>query len=270
MLKLEHSLQNDQIVISLKSRSTIFSPNMICAFTIALAVHLSACLLFTVRSFSSSDIALFPPVQVETDPNIHFGMSNLNTSKIDHHGLLTYSPEKPNYSIPSRPSIPKKKPAQYQALAKDVTLVEIPLRQIERSLYHTLDEHRLPKKAPVLLQVHFTGGLAARKLKRGCSEKIQTLLEHTPVPACAMILYHVKLEEQTGKLFQFVMTGTNPDQEMGAIAEKIIKSLRIEGEKEGVLAEGLVELFFSSEELDDSDSQMLFRINADNQKAMME
>jgi hypothetical protein len=261
MLKLEQSCRNNQIVISLKSRSVLSSTNMIRAFTIALGIHLSAYLLFTVSSSSSSDIALFPPVHVETDPNIHFGVSNLNTSKIDHHGLLTYAPEKPSHSLPSQPSLPKNLPIQHQAFTKDVTLVEIPVRQIEHSLYRQLDEQPSVKKSPSLLNIRLTGGLASRHLKKTCRKKIQTILKNATIPSCASILYHVKLEEQTGKLFHFVKTAGNPENEVSAVADKILQSLRIEGEKENVLTEGMIELFFSTEEIDETGPQIIFNIS---------
>jgi hypothetical protein len=107
MLKIEHSPNSNQIVLKFRKRPSFFTVSLMRAFVIAVSLHLAGYSLFTIHYSTPTEYLLSPPVEVETDPHLHFYGSNRNMAKIDQRGFLTHFPEKPTLSRPSKPSLPK-------------------------------------------------------------------------------------------------------------------------------------------------------------------
>jgi len=107
MLKIEHSPNSNQIVLKFRKRPSFFTASLLRAFAIAVSLHLAGYSLFTIHYSTPTEYLLSPPVEVETDPHLHFYGSNRNMAKIDQRGFLTHFPEKPTLSRPSKLSLPK-------------------------------------------------------------------------------------------------------------------------------------------------------------------
>jgi hypothetical protein len=157
MLKLELFRHREHIHMRYVRRTSLFSPTFLKAFAIALALHAAAFLLFSINDSSVSEDMLSLPVEVEMDPNIHFGYASRTMTRIDPHGLLTYAPAKPGHSRAAQPSLPGRGRKVSPAATKGVSLADIPLRSIEKSLY---------KNATVPTRIRLARAIALEGLKQ--------------------------------------------------------------------------------------------------------
>src|SRR3984885_13435148 len=105
MLKLEKIAKTMEISITLRHRDSFFSPALMTAFAIAIALHLVAGILFEVRPFKiKGSQIVFPPALVDVD--ISLSPENSVVALVVDEDIIPRSIKEPkgaNLTLPSMP-----------------------------------------------------------------------------------------------------------------------------------------------------------------------
>lgn len=222
MLRLEKG--SKKLDITLRQRERIFTRPLLQALGIALGIHLAALVLFPIaltRFSGSQQIHL--PVSVAA---ILPALSDVSIEIAEEEIPARYL-SAPKSRLPPLPA-----PSSLQ-----LAMPEFHPSQEQHDFLDDFLDHQTHFAEPLILRI--SGPLALRK-------RLLTTPKTLPIPHSGRVVFHVQLENRSGKIFWLDRKEAHPDEKLNQIAERLIQELLFEPVREAFVTEGEVEIIFST------------------------
>lgn len=225
MLRLEKGNRQNPIVISFRERPIVFSRELINAFGIALALHLSALILFHISPFKvRNPEIILPPSLV----NIELPQSEgqVMTELLENEPRLRLPPA-PQWTMPSLPEIPDSSSFIGNSLASMEPILKQPFQDI------SIPIPQMELKKTQNVRVNVSGPLA------DCS--MDSLIVGT-TGRMDRQCYAVKVEARKGTIFWFEQL--EGSKEGKAHAEELLSVLKFRPKGNALVLSGEVEIIY--------------------------
>ncbi|MCE5316327.1 MAG: hypothetical protein LLG04_03060 [Parachlamydia sp.] len=225
MLKLEKI--SKKLDITLRQRDRIFTRPLLQAFAIALALHLSALILFPIAltRFSGSH-QVHPPVSVAALlPTLSDVTTEIAEAEIPPRYLTA-----PKSRMPA---LPTPAPTSLQ--------LAMPSLQPSKNELDFLNDFLDPQPHFAQpLTIRISGPLAL------CNRVTPKAQKPSTIPKNGRVVFLVQLENRSGKIFWIERKEAHADESINQLAEKLIQELLFEPVREAFVTEGEVEIIFST------------------------
>lgn len=228
MLKFKKSLKTNDVTICLRERENFFNQTFCTAFSIALAIHLGAFILFHIEPFKMTSSFLFSPVTVNVNIPKEEEISLEQLPTLKDASSNSFIPPSP---IPSLPSVPHS--LSEQASFTAIRSIEIPsfssIESLEKRSY-TPSISNLPY-SPIRFSI--SGQLAQQKIAKESSAFINHVLNTRWIKGIEPLSYFymkylVQIDPQSGVLFWLDKIHSSGSLEIDQLAEQLLLKLRFE------------------------------------------
>lgn len=240
MLTIEQKKENGGIAIRLRDRDRWWSSTLLRALALAVALHGSGALLFTIQPFRlQQEWQPIPPASVETDlteadtptdPHI--------TSQLDTERRKRRFPLMPQTSSPALPAI---------EIVREKSLQSTEIAAIAPSeLFHTDNSGPFDFDSPTMappITMQLFGEL------EGLSHNWESKKEQAIAPFANQLRYRVEaqLHPKSGVLFWWYPREVEGDRSLIPTAEELLAKLRFSTNRKSEIIRGQIELILTQE-----------------------
>lgn len=246
MLKLERKSRDGQVSVQFRDKEFIFNRTLWFALACALAYHFLFFVVFNVTPFKISVLTVFPLISVESDtlPKESAAIASDATAITSLHGIPF--PKASTPPLPAHPQFLGMIPSEY---IKESNVKDSPFYFVEAGAH--LPEIAIPqRKAKNPVEVLVSGLLADKFVGNGDIDKqMLAALSRMPSPQDMRVVYNVRVEGKSGKVFWFEAKELTNNASIDALAESIVRNLAFAADASAFETDGEIELHFHPEAL---------------------
>lgn len=232
MLHYERVSKENQVAVTYKERTTLFSRDFLIGFSIALFLHLFFLFFFHIKELnilSSFPIAI--PMHVESDVAASFGDLSLDTKT--NEDFLKDTLEPPLGLLPPFFTLEFRSERQSEDPHPFPSWHTLQAAEWDELLFESV----APKREPAIFF----------QLSRGLSDKVPLPFELKPIPLEAqnqLVRFQVQVDDTTGTIFWIESIKNTGVAEIDNYAANLLKEMRFEPESDSFISDGEIEVHF--------------------------
>lgn len=251
MLRLQKTRQRD-ISISLRDKERRLNRTFLCAFAIALGMHLFAILIFQIHAFIAQGDIVLPPTLVETD---YIGLAedsdNGVLAYIDYEGRQRTYTLAPKPSSPEIPEVDASFAARQMEYLKDQNVRVNPFASIEED-WSYLTKQTIKGELP-FMQIHIAGVLADVPLVDDGIQHVQKQISGLKdAKGAYLTVYHVEVERRSGRIFWHDTLQKDELEVLkliNTLAENLLRQMQFLPDPRAFVSAGEIEIRFNFPEV---------------------
>jgi hypothetical protein len=242
MLRVEKNAQSKPVYLSVRENARMLTPTFIRALIFALALHLSALILFHVQPFRLKyNSPQYPPIQV----NIELALpENAIFADLEQRKLHRFPIPEPPLAPSVIPHYGIKMEDRVQAVPKNMkirnTILPIETEGDLSHLFVTLDPGKHAVCRTPVIQI--SGPLASLPI---VADSLPAQSIHAKKHSLVRLQYSVKVDSRTGKIFWYAPNTQTDGKKIQKTAEDILERIQFNPAPSEFVTQGEIELYLA-------------------------